>query len=85
MDINWIIEDAIEKKTLGVGRVMGDKAVTIKSVWTGLQYVFRELAIQMVMSKVKKRAREKIIESLTNKLARKTENGSGGDLQPQQV
>ena len=80
------MQGTLEKEISQKKGIMEEKAVAIKWVKMGFQKVIRELAMEMVMSKVKKRAREKIeiIEGLTNRAARKTESVSG-DLQPHQI
>lgn len=59
--------------------------MTIKWVRMGFPEVSKELAIGVVMIKIKKRTREKSTEGLANGTARKIGSGSGGDLQPHQI
>lgn len=59
--------------------------MTIKWVRMGFPEISKELAIGMVMIKIKKRTREKSTEGLANGTARKIGSGSGGDLQPHQI
>lgn len=79
MDIDWIMQGTLEKEISQKKAIMEEKAVAIKWVKMGFQKVFRELAMEMIMSKVE------IIEGLTNRAARKTESVSGGGLQPHQI
>lgn len=65
MDIDWIMQGTLAKEISQKKAIMEEKAVAIKRVKMGSQKVFRELAMEMVMSKVE------IIEGLTNRAARK--------------
>lgn len=52
MDIDWIMQGTLAKEISQKKAIMEEKAVAIKRVKMGSQKVFRELAMETVMSKV---------------------------------